>query len=448
FRSTDGGESWTQTNSDRVTVARAWYYIEIFADPQDANTVYVLNAPLLKSIDGGRSFQRINNPHTDQHDLWINPANPSNMILGNDGGACISFNGGASWSSQNNQPTAQFYRVQVDNQFPYRLYAGQQDNSTVSIASRGSGGGIDTRDWHAVSGGESAFLAFDPDDPQMIYGTSIQGFIDVYDARTKSIKDIMAYPQMNLGALPKDQKYRFNWNGPLTWQPQNPKVLYHGGNILLRSEDEGLSWQEISPDLTRNDTSKHKVGGEPFTNEAAGGEVYNTISYIAASPHQAGVIWVGADDGLVHLTMDEGKNWSNVSPPVQGESLINAIEVSPHDPAVAYLAVTRYKYNDHRPMIYVTNDYGKSWRMKTNGIPKDNFVRVVREDPKQRGLLYAGTERGLYLSFDGGNYWKAFQSNLPMCPITDLAIKDNDLCVATEVQSPLGTRVKQTALLR
>ena len=431
FRSTNGGNSWSQVNKSRVTVARAWYYIEIFADPQDANTVYVLNAPMLKSIDGGKTFARIQNPHSDQHDLWINPDDTQNMILANDGGATVTFNGGQTWSTQNNQPTAQFYRVQVDNQFPYRLYAGQQDNSTVSIASRALGAGIGVRDWYAVAGGESAFLAFDPDNPKKVYGTSIQGFIDVWDRDTRMIKDIMAYPQINLGTLPKDMKYRFNWNGPLTWQPQNPEVLYHGGNKLLRSDDGGHEWVEISPDLTRNDTSKHNVGGEPFTNEAAGGEVYNTISYIAPSPHQTGVIWVGADDGKVHVTMDEGKNWSDVSPPVNGESLINAIEVSPSDPATAYLAVTRYKFNDHRPMIYITTDYGETWRNKVNGIPNDNFVRVVREDPKQKGLLYAGTERGLYVSFNGGNYWQQFQSNLPVAPITDLVVKDNDLVIAT-----------------
>ncbi|MCR9288050.1 MAG: glycosyl hydrolase [Bacteroidetes bacterium] len=431
FRSDNGGESWTQVNSDRITVARAWYYIETFADPVDENTVYVLNAPVLKSIDGGKSFTPVSNPHSDQHDLWINPDNPQNMILGNDGGGCVTFNGGKTWSTQQNQPTAQFYRVITDNRFPYHIYAGQQDNSTVAIASRTRSGGIGMRDWYPVAGGESAFLAFDPDNPELIYGNSIQGFTDVYDHTTGEIKDIMAYPQLNLGTLPRDMKYRFNWNNPLISSPQNPKVLYHGAQLVLKSDNGGISWTEISPDLTRNDPTKHDEGGVPFTNEAAGGEVYNTLSYLAASPHAAGVIWAGSDDGLVHVTQDEGKNWKNVTPTGLSESLINAIEVSPHDPATAYLAVTRYKFNDLSPMIYVTNDFGTTWKMKINGIPGDNFTRVVREDPVKKGVLYAGTEDGLYISFNGGDNWTRFQSNLPVCPITDLIITDNDLVVAT-----------------
>ena len=436
YRSDDGGKTWQQVNSQRVTVARAWYYIEIFADPVNPDAVYVLNAPMLKSTDGGRSFQPVPNPHSDQHDLWINPANPQNMILANDGGACITFNGGQTWSSQSNQPTAQFYRIITDRRFPYHIYAGQQDNSTVCIASKTMGGYIGEEDWYPVSGGESAFLAFDPDDPQLVYGNSIQGFTDVYDHATKAVKDIMAYPQLNLGTLPRDMRYRFNWNNPMVAQPQNPGILYHGAQKILRTADGGYTWTEISPDLTRNDSTKHGDGGEPFTNEAAGGEVYNTISYIACSPHKAGVIWVGTDDGLVQLTENEGKTWQNVTPPDLPESLINAIEVSPHDPATAYVAVTRYKFDDFSPLIFITNDFGKNWRKAVNGLPAGNFVRVVREDPKQRGLLYAGTEDGLYLSFDDGNPgsyrgWQRFQSNLPVCPITDLIISDNDLVVAT-----------------
>ncbi len=431
YRSDDGGQSWQQVNNQRVTVARAWYYIELFCDPVNEDIVYVLNAPMLKSVDGGKSFQRIPNPHTDQHDLWINPANPKNMILGNDGGACITFNGGKSWSSQNNQPTAQFYRVIADQQFPYHIYGGQQDNSTVCIASKTRFGNISDEDWFPVAGGESAFLAFDPEDPEMVYGTSIQGFIDSYNTKSKIRKNIMAYPQLNLGTNPVDMKYRFNWNSPLVSQIQNPKILYHGGNLILRSDDEGYSWQEISPDLTRNDTSKHTIGGEPFTNEAAGGEVYNTISYLAVSPHQAGTIWVGTDDGLVHLTQNEGQDWQNVSPKALGEALINAVEVSPHDPATAYLAVTKYKFSDLSPIIYKTDNFGKSWKRIDKGLPEHNFVRVVREDPVRKGLLYAGTESGLWISFDDGKNWEAFQQNLPICPITDLTIADNDLVVAT-----------------
>lgn len=431
FRSDNGGETWQQVNIQRVTVARAWYYIEVFADPVNPDIVYVLNAPMLKSTDGGRTFRPIPNPHTDQHDLWINPESPQNMILANDGGACITFNGGATWSSQNNQPTAQFYRVIADRRFPYHIYAGQQDNSTVCISSRTMGGYIGEDDWYPVAGGESAFLAFDPDDPRYVYGNSIQGFTDVYDHKTETIKSIMAYPQLNLGTLPKDMRYRFNWNNPLVAQHQDPSVIYQGAQKVIRTDDGGHSWTEISPDLTRNDSTKHGDGGGPFTNEAAGGEVYNTISYIAVSPHKAGVIWVGTDDGLIQVTKNEGQSWGNVTPPNLKESLINAIDVSPHDPATAYAAVTRYKFDDLSPMIYITNDFGKTWRMAVNGLPSDNYVRVVREDHKQKGLLYAGTEHGLYISFDNGNKWQRFQANLPICPITDLTIADNDLVVAT-----------------
>ena len=431
FRSNDAGNSWKQVNSERVTVARAWYYIEVFADPKDENHVYVLNAPLLKSIDGGKTFDRIANPHSDQHDLWINPANPDNMILANDGGGCVTFNGGKSWSPQNNQPTAQFYRVITDNQFPYRLYAGQQDNSSVSIASRSSRGSIGESDWFPTAGGESAFLAFDPENPSTVFGTSIQGTIDRHNLETDERKSIMVYPQLNLGTLPKDQRYRFNWNGPLTAQMQDPRVLYHGGNILFRSDDAGHSWTEISGDLTRNEKDKHGDGGVPFTNEAAGGEVYNTISYLAASPHQAGTIWVGTDDGLVHRTSDDGKTWVNVTPNGLEESLINAIDLSPHDSNTAFVAVTRYKFDDLTPMAYKTVDNGTSWASIVHGIADGHFVRVVRQDPQNEQILYAGTEGGLYISLDQGAKWHPFQLNLPVCPITDLTFRDNDLVIAT-----------------
>ena len=431
FRSDDGGLNWKQTNKQRLTVARAWYYIEIFADPVDTETVYVLNAPMLKSSDGGKTFSRISNPHSDQHDLWINPANPANMILGNDGGATVTFNGGQSWSSQQNQPTAQFYRVIADNRFPYYLYAGQQDNSTVAIASRTNSRGISWKDWYPVAGGESAFLAFDPDNPRLVYGGSYQGNISVYDHATRSRKDIMAYPVVGLASVPKESRFRFNWNAPIVVSPQDPSTIYHGANKVLRTRDGGMSWEVISPDVTRNDPEKQGQGGGPFTNEGAGGENYNTISYMTCSSHEAGVVWVGSDDGLVHLSQDDGKSWNNVTPEGIGEGIINSIEVSPHSPASAYIVATRYKFNDFTPLIYFTDDYGKSWSKITNGIAEEDFVRVVREDPTQKGLLYAGTETGLYLSFNNGQKWYPFQLNLPVCPINDLTIKDNDLIAAT-----------------
>ena len=431
YRSDNGGKTWTQTSNNRITVARAWYYIEIFADSQNENIVYVLNAPVLKSMDGGKTFQRIAVAHTDQHDLWINPQNPQNLILGNDGGATVSFNGGQTWSTQDNQPTAQFYRVITDQRFPYYVYGGQQDNSTVAIPNRTLRGKIEERDWYPVAGGESAFIAFDPKNPQLVYGTSIQGTIGVYDHQSKSSKSIMEVPQLILGKNPEDMVYRFNWNGPLVAQIQDPSVLYHGGNILFKTTNGGLSWTEISPDLTKNEKDKHGSGGFPFTNESAGGEVYNTISYIACSPHQSGEIWIGTDDGLVQLTKDEGQIWNNITPPKLGNALINAIEISTHQPGKAYLAITKYKWDDLSPIIYKTIDFGNTWKNINTGIGADHFVRAVREDPKQSGLLYAGTENGLYLSFDDGENWSPFQSNLPVCPITDLTIQDNDLIVAT-----------------
>ncbi len=430
YRSDDAGNSWKQTSKDRVTIARAWYYIEVFADPVDENTVYVLNAPMLKSVDGGKTFESIPNPHGDQHHMWINPDNPENIILSNDGGACVTFNGGKTWSSQENQPTAQFYRVITDSRFPYHIYGGQQDNSTVCIASRANGG-ISWKDWYAVSGCESAFLAFDPDDPRMVYGGCYQGYISVYDHKTDESKDIMAYPIIGLGWTPKEMKYRFNWNAPIVASSQDFNTIYHAGNKVLKTRDGGLSWQEISPDLTQNDMEKQIDGGGPYTNEGAGGEVYGTISYLECSPHDAGVIWSGSDDGLVYITRDGGGEWENVTPKGIGEALINSIDVSPHDPATAYVVATRYKFNDFTPMIFLTSNYGKSWTKITNGIGPEDFVRVVREDLKQPGLLYAGTEAGLYISFNNGGEWHKFQLNLPTCPITDLTFQDNDLIVAT-----------------
>ena len=432
FRSFNGGDSWEQVNDERLTIARAWYYTEIVADPQDEHTVYVLNAPLLRSNDGGHSFESISNPHSDQHDLWINPDNPSNMILANDGGACISFNGGKSWSSQENQPTAQFYRVIADKRFPYYyIYGGQQDYSAIAIASRSNGQGISDKDWYRVSGGESAFIAFDPTDPALVFGGSYQGNISVYSHGTKETKDIMAYPTVGLATLPKEMKYRFNWNAPIVASPQDPRVIYHAAQKVLRTRDEGTSWQEISPDLTRNDKEKQGPGGIPFTNEGAGGENYNTISYLACSPHDAWVLWVGTDDGLVQLTRDEGQSWQNVTPPELEECLINSIEVSPHNPATAYVVATRYKFNDFTPMIFRTTNFGETWEKITRGIGPEDFVRVVREDPLREGLLYAGTETGLYISYSSGQFWHRFQMNLPKCPINDLTIRDNDLIAAT-----------------
>jgi len=431
YRSDNGGKTWRQTTKDRVTVARAWYYIEIFADPVNEDVVYVLNAPMLKSIDGGRTFKSVRNPHGDQHHMWINPDNTSNIILANDGGACITFNGGKTWSSQQNQATAQFYRVITDNQFPYYIYGGQQDNSTVAIASQTNGRGIGQKDWFPVAGGESAFLAFDANDPKTVFGGSYQGNISVYDQKTNTNKDIMAHPIAGLGWLPSEMKYRFNWNAPIVASPQDPSVIYHSANLVLKSLDQGMSWEEISPDLTRNDQTKHIEGGAPYTNEGAGGEVYNTISYLECSEHDADVIWTGSDCGLVYVTQNGGVDWNNVTPNGLSESLINSIDVSPHDPGRVYIAATKYKFNDFTPLIYVTENYGKSWKKITNGMSREHWVRVVREDEKRPGLLFAGTEGGLYTSYDNGNHWTQTQYGLPICPISDLTFRHNDLVVAT-----------------
>ncbi len=431
YKSADGGKSWKMTCSDRVTIARSWYYMEIFADPVNENVVYVMNAPFLKSIDGGKTFTPIRVPHGDQHDLWINPENNQNMINANDGGGNVSFNGGKSWSAQDNQVTAQFYRVITDNQFPYRVYGGQQDNSTVSIMSRTNNAGIGNKDWNRVAGGESAFIAFDEDNPNRVYGGSYQGNISYYDVETGTTKDIMSYPVIGLGTIAKDLKYRFNWNAPIITSPQDPSIIYHAGNVVFKSADSGLTWEVISEDLTHNDKEKQGPGGEPFTNEGAGGENYNTIAYMAASPHQFGLLYVGTDDGLVHITKDDGNSWNNITPKGLQESLINAIEVSPHDPGKVIIVVTRYKWNDKSPMIYVSENYGESWKELSTGIAEDAYVRVVREDKKVEDLYYAGTERGLYISRDGGKNWQPMQLNLPVSPINDLTIRDNDLVVAT-----------------
>jgi photosystem II stability/assembly factor-like uncharacterized protein len=432
YRSDDWGKKWRQVNRDRINVTRSWYYMEIFADPQQAETVYVLNAPMTRSIDGGKTFQPVPTPHGDNHDLWINPTDNQKMINANDGGANISNNGGKSWSTQENQPTAQFYRVITDNLFPYQVYGGQQDNSAIAIVSRTNDGGIDWKDWYSVAGCESAYLAFDPDNPEVVFGGCYQGIIEKWVKAIREGKPIKEYPELSLGNAPENFKYRYNWNAPIVADPHDPSVIYHAGNVVFRSADAGQHWTVISPDLTRDDPEKQGPGGIPYTNEAAGGENYNTIMYLAASPHEKGVLWAGSDDGLVHLTRNGGTSWDNVTPEGMEEGIVNSIEVSPHDPATAYLVLMRYKFMDLKPYVYKTTDYGQSWSLQVRGLEDPNgFVRVVREDPKRPGLLYAGTETGLYLSFDGGGYWQPFQLNLPVVPITDLTFRHNDLVAAT-----------------
>jgi photosystem II stability/assembly factor-like uncharacterized protein len=432
FRSDDAGKTWRRTSGDRLLRARAWYYTVVTADPKSPDVVYVINAPIVKSTDGGRTFAPISSPHGDNHALWINPSNSLNMVNANDGGANVTFNGGKTWSTQMNQPTAQFYRVEVDDRFPYRLYGGQQDNTTVVIANRNFGPGIDRDDWAIHAGCESASFAFDPKDPRYTYATCYQGIIEEYDTVTGARRNIQAWPALGL-AEPSDlQKYRFNWQAPLTSSPHDRRVMYHGGNVLFRSDDRGTTWTAISPDLTRNDKAHQGLGGAPFTNEGAGGEVYNTIFYVVESPHEAGTIWVGTDDGLVQLTRDGGKTWSNVTPRGLAEGQVNAIEVSPHDAATAYVAFTRYKWNDDTPHLFRTTDYGKTWTDLAGGLPQDYPARVVREDPKRKGLLYAGTETGAWVSFDAGARWQPLGRGMPKVPVTDLKVHDDDLAASTE----------------
>ncbi len=432
YRSDDAGETWKLINGHRVLHTRAWYYNHITADPVDEDTVWVLNVPLMKSVDGGKTWEKIDTPHGDHHDHWINPNDNRIMINGNDGGATVTFDGGKTWSSIMNQPTAQFYRVATDNLFPYRIYGGQQDNSTVAIASQSFNGGIGVRDYYAVGGGESAHIAFDPDNPRLVYATTINGTLTEYDRDTEIRRTIIPYPEMVYGKDSRDLKYRANWNAPVAMSPHDPGIVYFGTQILLKSTDGGTTWTEISHDLTRNDAEKQGRNGGPLTPENVGAEFYNTIFYVVESPAEEGTIWVGSDDGLVHVTRDGGESWNDVSPGHPDEAQINAIEVSPHDPGTLYLAVTGFKHNDFHPYIYKTTDHGGSWRRIDDGIPDNTFVRVVREDPVHKGLLFAGTEAGLFVSFNDGGDWQSLRLNLPPVPITDLTIRQNNLVVATQ----------------
>jgi len=432
YRSDDGGESWELKNKSRILWTRSWYYMHIAADPVNEDIVYVLNAPFMKSIDGGVNFEKKSTPHGDHHDHWINPYNNKNMINGNDGGATITFDGGESWSSIMNQPTAQFYRINTDNQFPYRIYAGQQDNSTVAILSETYGNSIGNDDFYPVGGGESAHIAFDPDNPRLIYATSINSTLTEYDADNERIREIKPYPEFIFGMESKDLRYRTNWNAPVTASPQDPSVIYYGTEKLLKTTDRGVTFEEISPDLTKNEKDKQGLNGGPITAENVGAEFYGTILTITASPHEYGTVWVGSDDGLIHVTRNDGESWNEVTPQDLRGAMINSIEVSPHDPGTAYVAVAGYKMNDFRPYIYKLTDFGRQSRRIDRGLPDDNFIRVVREDPERQGLLFAGSEVSLYVSFDDGDNWQSLALNLPPVPITDLAIRQNDLVVSTQ----------------
>jgi photosystem II stability/assembly factor-like uncharacterized protein len=436
FRSDDGGETWKKTSSDNNLRQRAWYYTRIYADTENEDILYVLNVQFWRSKDGGKTFNSIRTPHGDHHDLWIDPMDSKHLIIADDGGGQVSFDAGATWSTYHNQPTAQFYRADVDNQFPYRVYAGQQDNSTVSIASRTTGGGITERDYYSVGGGESAHVAPHPDDPSIVYAGSYSGFLTRYNHVTGERRNITVYPDNPMGHGVKDMKYRFQWNFPIEFDPHDANTLYVGSQHLHKSTDEGESWELISPDLTTNTLSMQDESGGPITKDDTGVEYYCTIFVITPSPQEKGVIWIGTDDGKVHITKNGGKSWTDITPnnmPKWG--MVNSIDQSPHNPGTAYMAVTRYKLDDFKPYLFKTDNYGKSWKLISRGIPEDAFTRVIREDPMKKGLLYAGTETGMYVSFDDGKNWQSFQLNLPIVPVTDLVVKENDLVVATQGRS-------------
>ncbi len=435
YRTDDGGKTWTRTNQDNTLRQRAWYYSHIFADPKSADTVYALNTSMWKSIDGGKTFSPIRAPHGDRHGLWIAPNNADRMIESDDGGATISTDGGKTWSTEDNQPTAQFYRVTMDDDYPYHVYGAQQDNSTVRIASRSDDGAIGERDWYPVGGGESGWIAPDPTNSQIVYAGSYDGLLTRYDHSTGVTRDVTVWPDNPMGYGAEGMKYRFQWDFPLLYSPHDAKKLYAGGNVLFETENEGRSWTAISGDLTRNDKSKQGPAGGPITKDNSGVEYYDTIFTVAESPLEKGLIWAGSDDGLVHVTRDAGKHWTNVTPKALPEWIqINSIEASPHEAGTAYVAATMYKWDDFKPYLFVTRDYGKTWTEIDNGIPAKSFTRVIREDPNHKGLLVAGTESGMYISFDGGAAWRPFQLNLPMVPITDLAFdkRERELVVATQ----------------
>jgi photosystem II stability/assembly factor-like uncharacterized protein len=432
FRSEDYGKTWENVHSDGNIRQRPWYYMHVFADPTDPDTVWVLNLDCWKSTDGGRNFEKVESYHPDYQDLWIDPKNSSRMILGTDGGASVTFNGGASWSTIFNQPTNEFYHVTTDNQVPYRIYGAQQDNTTISLPSRTHLPGIEWGDAYEVGGGESGYIAVRPDDPLIVYAGSFAGMLTRFDRRTNQRKNIMVWPEEIAGWAERDIPYRFQWTFPIVLSPHDPDVLYVTSQFVHRSTDEGQTWETISPDLTRNDPEKMGPSGGPITTDSNSMDYYCTIFAFAESSVQQGILWTGSDDGLIHVSQDNGENWENVTPPdLPTWSLISIIEASPHDAGTAYVAVDRHRHDDFAPYFYKTSDFGQSWTKIVSGIPGDDFARVIREDPAKQGVLYAGTETGVYVSSDDGANWFSLRLNMPAVPVHDLVLKNEDIVLGT-----------------
>lgn len=437
YRSEDGGNSWKRICRDHRLLQRGWYYTHIQADPQDENTVYVSNVDLIKSIDGGETFPfDLNPPHGDTHGVWVNPDNPRILINCNDGGACITLNGGETWSTQLNQPTSEFYRVTVSNEFPYRIMGGQQDNSTLSIPSHDPGGVTPFEHWHEVGGAESADIGIDPRDPNVIWATTYSGEITRVDLANGQQRQVTAYPHYTEGTEMRALKYRFQWNAPVLVSKQQPGTVYYGSQYVHRTRNDGQTWEIISPDLTRRIDSYLGIPGGPIQHDATGVEVYCSVFTLEESPFRAGELWAGTDDGRLHLTTDGGQSWQEITPKqLPKECTINKIALSTHAPGRAFIAGYNYRYGDFKPYILRTNDFGKTWTLLTNGsngIPANHFTRAIGEDPAQQGLLFAGTEFGMYVSVDDGAHWQSLQLNLPHTPITDLEIHEGDLVLSTQ----------------
>lgn len=438
YRSDDAGKTWRKMNDDRNLRQRAWYYSRIYADTKDEDMVYVMNVAYHRSKDGGKTFQSFNASHGDHHDLWIAPEDNQRMIIADDGGGEVSYDGGENWSTYENQPTAQFYRVVTDNNFPYRIYGAQQDNSTLRIYHRTNGGNIGVQDWEETAGGESGHLAPDPTNNDIVYGGSYDGYLESQNHANGESRRINPWPDLPMGHGAEGAKYRFQWNFPIFFSPHNPKKLYAASQNLHVTYNGGESWEVISPDLTTNDPKKMGPSGGPITKDNTSVEYYCTIFAVAESPYEKDLIVAGSDDGLIHITKDAGKTWDKITPPpsvLPELSMVNSVEFDPFTKGGIYIAATRYKNGDYAPYLIKSKDYGKTWTKITEGIDNQHFTRVLRADPKRAGLLYAGTETGMYVSFDDGNSWKPFQLNLPIVPITDLTIKNNNLIAATQGRS-------------